>query len=403
MIEAKVPLAVCHLVCKEWYIAIVTFLYRLVTTELNCQLQTRFKHQFGKIPRFAKKLRTWGEAGVVKTEVLAIPKVGDRGVTCILLVITRSMVMMYIACGIRIPKACFHPETFDGWDDIILTRQSQILSNPSAKIREDGSVTSREIGMHTDDTDDTDDEKSEDKFKMSDLDDSEDSEAEDRTETRDKDDWKDAPRTRLGRTVRTPSRLIEETSAVVGFTHQEAVRKLKLSNIESSFYAVLMNLSCAETNECEMEEVDKVHLQEYACVGAGTGGRFQNTKELHVMKYKEAMNTPDRVEWEGAVEKEHHNMQKYGVWTPVRLQDLPEGTKVLTSTWAMKKKANGTHRARAVARGFEQIKGVCYDGASIAAPVTNGRSIRIIMVLALMSGWATNIVDVKGAFLHGEF
>jgi len=44
-----------------------------------------------------------------------------------------------------------------------------------------------------------------------------------------------------------------------------------------------------------MEEVDKVHLQEYACVGAGIGGRFQNTKELHVMKCKEAMSTPDRI------------------------------------------------------------------------------------------------------------
>jgi len=96
-----------------------------------------------------------------------------------------------------------------------------------------------------------------------------------------------------------------------------------------------MNLSCAETNECEMEEVDKVHLKEYACVGAGIGGGFQNTKKLHVMKYKEAMNTPDKIKWEGAV------MKVYGVWTPVRLQDLPEGTKVLTSTWAMKKKSEG--------------------------------------------------------------
>jgi len=62
------------------------------------------------------------------------------------------------------------------------------------------------------------------------------------------------------------------------------------------------------------------------------------------------------------------------------LQDLPEGTKVFTSTWAMKKKANGTHGARFAARGFEQIKGIHYDGASIAAPVTNNTSIRIIMV-----------------------
>jgi len=96
--------------------------------------------------------------------------------------------------------------------------------------------------------------------------------------------------------------LIEETSAVAGFTRQEAVGKLQLSNIKSNYYAALMNLSCTETDDCEMEEVDKMHLQEYACVGAGIGGGFQNTKELHVMKFKEAMSTPEKKEWEGAVE-----------------------------------------------------------------------------------------------------
>jgi len=271
-------------------------------------------------------------------------------------------------------------------------------STPGAKVGEKVSDTSREI-----DTDDTDDEKSDDEIKMSNsLDNDDDSEAENETETGDENAWKEAPHTCSGCTVNAPSPLTE-TNAVVGFTHQEAVGKLQLSNIESNCYTALMNLSCAETNECEMEEVDKVHLQEYACVGAGIGGGFQNTKELHVMKYKEAMNTLDKIEWEGAVEKEHQNMKVYGVWTPVRLQDLPEGTKVLTSTWAMKKKANGTYRARVVARGFEQIEGVHYDGASIAAPVINNMSIRIIMVLAVMAGWASKIIDVKGAFLHGEF
>ena len=69
----------------------------------------------------------------------------------------------------------------------------------------------------------------------------------------------------------------------------------------------------------------------------------------------------------------------------------------------MKKKANGSHCARVVASGCKQVEGLHYDGASIAALVTNGMIIRIIMVLALMAGWASKIVDVKGAFLRGEF
>ena len=120
--------------------------------------------------------------------------------------------------------------------------------------------------------------------------------------------------------------------------------------MEANYYAALMNLLCAKIDEVEMNELDAVHLQEYACVGAGIGGGFQNIKELRVMKIKEAMASEDKEKWEGAVQKEHQNMETYGVWTPVKLVDLPEGTKILSSTWAMKKKANRTHRARVVAK-----------------------------------------------------
>ena len=91
------------------------------------------------------------------------------------------------------------------------------------------------------------------------------------------------------------------------------------------------------------------------------------------------------------------------MWTPRILKDVPAGAKVITSTWAMKKKANGTYRARLNVRGFQQVEGVHYDAADIASPVTNDMSIRIVMVLTLMAGWIAKVVDVKGSFLHGGF
>jgi hypothetical protein len=42
-----------------------------------------------------------------------------------------------------------------------------------------------------------------------------------------------------------------------------------------------------------------------ACVGAGNGGRFASTKELHVMKYDQAMVGPETKDWENAVKDEH--------------------------------------------------------------------------------------------------
>merc|ERR1739848_491062 len=69
----------------------------------------------------------------------------------------------------------------------------------------------------------------------------------------------------------------------------------------------------------------------------------------------------------------------------------------------MKKKSNGVFRARMNMRRYEQIDGEHYNSDFIASPVTNDVTIRVIMALMIMAGWASHIVDVKGAFLHGEF
>ena len=54
-------------------------------------------------------------------------------------------------------------------------------------------------------------------------------------------------------------------------------------------------------------------------------------------------------------------------------------------------------------RGFEQEKGQHYDETSISSPVTNDSTIRVVFILLLMAMFGAHIVDVKGAFLHGEF
>ena len=83
-------------------------------------------------------------------------------------------------------------------------------------------------------------------------------------------------------------------------------------------------------------------LNEIACIGAGIGGGFDNTMELHVMKYDTAMKSSDAEQWRKAVEEEYERMEENGVWTPVPKSTVPTNAKVLTSTWAMKKKSNGT-------------------------------------------------------------
>jgi Reverse transcriptase (RNA-dependent DNA polymerase) len=96
-------------------------------------------------------------------------------------------------------------------------------------------------------------------------------------------------------------------------------------------------------------------------------------------------------------------MMKHKVFVPVRKESLPPGTKLIDSTWAMKKKANGTHRARLAARGFKQEPGAHYNPDSTSSPVVSDVSVRILFVLAAMTGWPMHVMDVQGAFLHGEF
>jgi roadblock/LC7 domain-containing protein len=94
---------------------------------------------------------------------------------------------------------------------------------------------------------------------------------------------------------------------------------------------------------------------------------------------------------------------KRKVWKAIPPSAAPKGCKIINATWAMKKKAMGALQARVTARGFMQIAGVHYDPKTIAAPVTNEMTICIILTLMIMAAWLDKLLDVKGAFLHGDF
>ena len=83
-------------------------------------------------------------------------------------------------------------------------------------------------------------------------------------------------------------------------------------------------------------------------VGA-TGSNYGNTAELNVMNYKKGMATVDKEELNKAIKVEHDKMVKV-----INRKDLPPGTKLFDFKWAMKKKPNGTYRARNGIRGFMQ-------------------------------------------------
>ncbi len=94
-------------------------------------------------------------------------------------------------------------------------------------------------------------------------------------------------------------------------------------------------------NQC-LEDTDG--KMESANVEASIGEGFENTMELKPMKYKEAINGPDRKDWEKEIKTEHECMEKNNAWKPVKKSLLPKGTKVIDSAWACKK--NSTRKLR---------------------------------------------------------
>jgi hypothetical protein len=187
-------------------------------------------------------------------------------------------------------------------------------------------------------------------------------------------------RTRSGRNVKMPDQLIAEMNAA---TNDYEIR---LTPAEENYYAAMKELG------------------EFRLIGAGIGGGFLNTSELNVMKFDEAMTKSDKPNWDKAVLEEHEDrFTDHTAFEVVKQDEVPKGTKIITSTCAMKKKASGTYRARSNARGFEQVDGKHYDKTQISSPVVNEITVRMVITLICMARWCAMLLDVKGAFICGNF
>ena len=70
-------------------------------------------------------------------------------------------------------------------------------------------------------------------------------------------------------------------------------------------------------------------------------------------------------------ENEKKRFDKYNALSPVPQSSVPKDVKIMTTTWAKKKKSNGTYQGCLNVCGYEQVDGMHYFGHNIAAPVAN--------------------------------
>jgi hypothetical protein len=68
-------------------------------------------------------------------------------------------------------------------------------------------------------------------------------------------------------------------------------------------------------------------------VGAVIGGGFANLRELHMMKYKQAMKTKDNDKWDEAVFEKDERMVTTSVLMNVPKEKVPKKAKIISSTF----------------------------------------------------------------------
>ena len=172
------------------------------------------------------------------------------------------------------------------------------------------------------------------------------------------------------------------------------IEEIGTTAVEQNYFAALMEI---DPDELHGMAIDLAEV-ELGLVGARVGSGFNPTSELHLMTYDQALASPDAEAWKVEIENKHDQMTKHKVWKAVPKSSIPKGTKLMDSTWTMKKKSNGKLRVRLNVRGFKQIDGEHYDSLSIASPVMNNASVRILMTLMIMANWSAKVVNIKGAF-----
>ena len=94
-------------------------------------------------------------------------------------------------------------------------------------------------------------------------------------------------------------------------------------------------------------------------------------------------------------------MHENKVWN---LVPLPEGRSVVGCKWVFRRKHDSdsciaSYKARLVAQGFSQTKGVDYD--ETFSPVVRFESVRGILALSANLGLEVHQMDVSCAFLNG--
>ena len=122
---------------------------------------------------------------------------------------------------------------------------------------------------------------------------------------------------------------------------------------------------------------------------------------------KTALASPYASKWAAAMLKEQDSLMRKGVWSEEILPKSTGGQRphVISCKWVFAYKVGRDgylekFKARLVARGFTQKRGVHFD--KVFSPVVKIQSVRLLTAAAFASGFYMHQFDVDVAYLNGE-
>ncbi|CAH2089057.1 unnamed protein product [Euphydryas editha] len=127
-----------------------------------------------------------------------------------------------------------------------------------------------------------------------------------------------------------------------------------------------------------------------------------NSEYVEPSTYEEAVSGPNRSEWLSAMQEEYRSLLDNNVW---QLVDRPNNVNIIKCKWVYKLKTDSVgslirYKARLVARGFTQRKGIDYS--ETFSPVVRHSTMRVLFCIANELDMDIEHVDVTTAFLHGN-
>jgi len=171
---------------------------------------------------------------------------------------------------------------------------------------------------------------------------------------------------------------------------------------DDDFFSVQEEENDTPLHEAQHAELIKQLDKETWWRPKGVEFALRATTDGTPINYKTAISGPDKGKWMAAFKAELDSIKKNKTY---KLRQTKDGERAIGCKWVLKIKLKpdgniDKYKARLVAQGFKQRKGLDYN--ETFAPVAKFKSIRIMLALAGSNRWKVFHDDATSAFLNGN-